>query len=178
MANNIKNRIQIIGTQEQINAVVEKFSTTYERKPMRSHDGLLTYKTKEGSCGWLNEKTDEFTQRVANLQKISKPLPVEEEKLPQGMVKYKYGAMSSLYSLLAENKFTAYVTMVAHYNRNAHLISIESPAECEKDSWINLSGKISDRLDEIFGGKDSFDKYAEENKEAIKACYKTIKQIC
>lgn len=93
-------------------------------------------------------------------------------------VVYEYGAMSSKYELRATNKLTAYATMCAHYNRSAHLIVIYSPVECKEDSWMNFSGKISERLDEIFGGVGSFDKYFEENIEGIKKCHKTIKQAC
>ncbi len=93
------------------------------------------------------------------------------------LITYEYGAMSSKYSLQASNKLTAYVAMVMHYDRSAHLICIYEPIECKEDSWLTFDGKISERLDEIFGGKDSFDKYVEENIEEIKICYNTIKQL-
>lgn len=32
---------------------------------------------------------------------------------------YEYGAMSSKYSLEADNKLTAYAAMIAHYGRHA-----------------------------------------------------------
>lgn len=93
------------------------------------------------------------------------------------MTLFEYGAMSSKYSCEAENKLTAYAAMVLHYQSSAHLIAIYSPKESKEDSWLNMTGKISDRLDEVFGGKDSFDKYLEDNIEEVKKCYKTIKQI-
>lgn len=93
------------------------------------------------------------------------------------MEKYQYGAMSSKYELEAENKLTAYATMVLHFNQSAHLIAIYEPEESKEDIWLNPTGQISERLDIIFGGKDSFDKYLEANIEAIKTCYKSIKQI-
>lgn len=93
------------------------------------------------------------------------------------MTKYQYGAMSSKYELEAEHKLTAYATMVFHYESSAHLIAIYEPIEAKEDSWLNPLGQISDRLDEIYGGKDSFDKYVNENIEAIKICYKSIKKI-
>lgn len=91
--------------------------------------------------------------------------------------KYEYGAMSSRYSLIAENKFTAYATMCLHYRNAPHLVAIYSPAENKSDSWMSFDGKCSERLDEIFGGKDSFDKYLQENIESIRKCYKSIKQL-
>jgi hypothetical protein len=93
------------------------------------------------------------------------------------MEKYQYGAMSSKYQIIADNKLTAYATMVLHYNRSAHLIAIYEPIECKEDSWLNITGQISERLDEIFGGVDSFDKYVDENIEQIKECYKSLTQI-
>ena len=90
---------------------------------------------------------------------------------------YEYGSMSSKYKLEANNKLTAYATMVLHYKSSAHLIAIYEPIECKDDSWLNPMGQISDRLDEIFGGKDSFDKYIHDNIEEVKKSYKSIERI-
>lgn len=83
---------------------------------------------------------------------------------------FEYGAVSSKYSIEADNKLTAYVGMVAHFGRSAHLIALYEPKEIVKnDSWLNpFTGKISARLDEIFGGEGSFDKYVEEHSDEIK----------
>ena len=94
------------------------------------------------------------------------------------MITFEYGAMSSRYSVEAENKLTAYVAMVYHYDRSAHMIALYEPKEIVKDdSWLNPSGAISERLDDIFGGKDSFDKYVDEHIEEVKASLKSIKQL-
>lgn len=93
------------------------------------------------------------------------------------MTKYEYGAMSSKYEITAENKLTAYVAMCLHYQKSSHLIMIYSPESSKEDSWTNFTGQISERLDEIFGGKDSFDKYIEDNIEEIQKCYDSIKQL-
>lgn len=90
---------------------------------------------------------------------------------------YEYGAMSSKFKLLAKNKLTAYATMCLHYQQNSHLMVIYTPEECKEDSWTDLNGQISERLDEVFGGSGSFDKYFENNIEEIKICYKSIEQI-
>ena len=92
------------------------------------------------------------------------------------MKTYEYGAMSSKYSCEAENKLTAYCTICLHYDRNAHLVALYTE-ECKQDSWMSFDGKISARLDEVFGGEGAFDKYLEENVEAVKVCYKSIKQL-
>jgi hypothetical protein len=92
------------------------------------------------------------------------------------MTVFEYGAMSSKYSCMAENKLTAYCTIVLHYDRSAHLVMLYNE-DCKADVWTNFEGKIAARLDEIFGGPDSFDKYCEDNAAAIAACYKTIKRI-
>lgn len=92
---------------------------------------------------------------------------------------FEYGAMSSRYSLQAESKLTAYVAMVAHFGNNNHMIALYEPQEIVKnDSWLNPLGYVSKRLDEIFGGEGSFDKYVEEHIEEVREAYKTIKQIC
>jgi hypothetical protein len=93
------------------------------------------------------------------------------------MITFEYGAMSSKFSCEAENKLTAYCAMCLQYDRSAHLLVIYSPEECKEDNWCSLDGKISERLDEVFGGEGSFDKYLEENKEAVIACYESIKRV-
>ena len=90
---------------------------------------------------------------------------------------YEYGAMSSKYKLKAKNKLTAYATMVLHYNQSNHLVVIYSPESSKADMWTSFTGKVSERLDEIFGGKDSFDTYIKANIEEIKVCYKGIKKL-
>jgi hypothetical protein len=90
---------------------------------------------------------------------------------------YEYGAMSSKYKLEATNKLTAYATMILHYRNSPHLMVVYEPETCKEDSWFNPTGKISERLDEIFGGEGSFDKYLSENIEAVRSCYKTITQV-
>ena len=68
MPNYIKNRIQIIGTPEQIEQVLNRFSTNYEKEIRTSYDGDLVYKDKvTGEFGWLNQKTNEFKLRGREL---------------------------------------------------------------------------------------------------------------
>ena len=97
--------------------------------------------------------------------------------LPLVSTVYEYGVMSSKYKLEAKNKFTAYATMILHYRNSPHLMVVYEPETCKEDCWFNPTGQISERLDEIFGGKDSFEKYLSENIEEVRACYKTIKQV-
>jgi hypothetical protein len=92
------------------------------------------------------------------------------------MKTFEYGAVSSKFSCQAENKLTAYCAMCLHFNYSAHMIALYTE-ECKPDSWLNLTGAISERLDEIFGGPGAFDKYIEENKDLVAACYKTIKRL-
>ena len=92
---------------------------------------------------------------------------------------FVYGAMSSKYSLEAENKLTAYVAMVAHFGQSCPLVALYEPEEIVKnDSWLNPFGNISERLDEIFGGDGAFDKYANEHVKEIRAAMNTIIPIC
>jgi len=92
-------------------------------------------------------------------------------------ITYEYGAMSSLFRLKASNKLTAYATMCLHYRNSPHLLVIYLPESSKQDSWFSFDGKCADRLDEIFGGNDAFDKYLNENIEEIRECYKGIERI-
>ena len=91
---------------------------------------------------------------------------------------FEYGAMSSKYSIEAENKLTAYFAMCVHFGGNAGLIALYSPEDVVKDdSWLSPTGGTQKRLDEIFGGEGAFEKYGDEHVEEIRAAYKTIKQL-
>jgi hypothetical protein len=90
---------------------------------------------------------------------------------------YEYGAMSSKYALQADNKLTAYATMICHFGNSNHLIALYSPEECKNDSWLNITGQVAERIDEVFGGDGAFEKYVEEHVDEIRACYQTIKQL-
>jgi hypothetical protein len=92
------------------------------------------------------------------------------------IIKYEYGAVSSRYSLEADNKLTAYSTIVVHYMNSPHLVVVYVPED--SDNWFSIDGNISERLDEIFGGVGSFEKYLAEHPEEIRACYETIRQLC
>jgi hypothetical protein len=94
------------------------------------------------------------------------------------LITFEYGAMSSRFSCKAENKLTAYVAICIHYDAQNHLVMLYEPAEIVKnDVWTDFSGNVSARLDEIFGGEGSFDKYVDEHIEEIRACYDTIKLL-
>ncbi len=88
----------------------------------------------------------------------------------------EYGIMSSKFKVVANNKYTAYCTMCLHYQHNSHMIAIYTD-EFKEDSWINPSGAISERLDEIFKEHESFDKYFESNIEEVKKAYKSIERL-
>lgn len=88
---------------------------------------------------------------------------------------YKYGAMSSLYKLEADNHFIAIAAMVAHYREQAHLMVVYEPKDCP--SFTNFTGKISARLDEIFINHGGFDKFFSQNTNSISNAYKTIERV-
>lgn len=93
-------------------------------------------------------------------------------------ITFEYGAMSSRYSIEADDKLTAYAAMVYHFGSSNHLIALYEPKEIVKnDSWLNIFGQVAERLDEIFGGEGEFDNYVKEHLDEIKAAYKTIKQL-
>lgn len=64
MPNYIKNRIELLGKPEEVEALLNKFSTHFEQTPSLTHDGELIYVHKEtGETGWLNEKSGKFSRR-------------------------------------------------------------------------------------------------------------------
>ena len=99
------------------------------------------------------------------------------KKESKNNVVYEYGAMSTKYRLVANDKLTAYATMVMHYNRSNHLVAIYVPESSKQDQWTSFTGQVSDRLDEIFGGDGSFDKYFDDNSSEIQNCYDSIEKI-
>lgn len=120
-----------------------------------------TYRTFEGALS-------------AGISKVLKPF----KEYSMRKTKFKYGAVSSVYELEADNKLTAYAAMCCHFDRSAHLIALYGPKEIVKnDCWLNPMGAISSHLDEIFGGEGSFDRYLEEHREGIVNAIKSIKQI-
>lgn len=92
-------------------------------------------------------------------------------------MKFEYGAMSSKYSIEADNKLTAYAGMIIHFGNAAAMIAIYSPEESQKnDSWL-FASPLEARLDEVFGGEGSFFKYLDEHQEEIKAAVDTIEKL-
>lgn len=89
---------------------------------------------------------------------------------------YEYGAMSSKYSIEADDKLTAYAGMIVHFGGNAAMIAIYSPEECKEDSWL-FASPIDKRLDEVFGGDGTFFKYLDEHMDEIKTAIQSIKQL-
>jgi protein gp37 len=128
-----------------------------------------------------NAGTPYFFKQIDKVQAIPDDLMVRQfpkEAKVDKLITFTYGAMSSKYSVQAANKLTAYVCMVAQYDRSAFAVVMYEPEEIvEDDQWCSFDGKIAARLDEIFGGENAFDLYCESHLEEIKACYKTIKQI-
>lgn len=62
MPNHIKNRIELIGSPEDIKSLLEKFSTFYPSEQNRSCDNELTFEM-DGEFGWFDENTTIFTRR-------------------------------------------------------------------------------------------------------------------
>ena len=88
---------------------------------------------------------------------------------------FEYGAMSSKYSIEAEDKLTAYAAMVIHFGGNAQLVALYSPEECKADSWLMVR-PLEPRLDEIFGG-DGFFAYLDAHSDEIRTACDTIKKL-
>jgi hypothetical protein len=63
MPNYIKNRIELTGSKEQVNALIERFSTAYKEEQHKSYDDKNTYNNEGGEYGWLNIATNVFTRR-------------------------------------------------------------------------------------------------------------------
>ncbi len=63
MPNHIKNRIEILGTKDQVKRVVERYNTHHKATLNRAADESIICVGKDGVIGWFNEKTCVFTQR-------------------------------------------------------------------------------------------------------------------
>ena len=85
---------------------------------------------------------------------------------------FEYGAMSSKYSIEADDKLTAYAGMIAHFGGNAAMIALYGPEDCKEAS------PLEDRLNEVFGGGErAFFDYMDNHIEEIRAACDTIKRI-
>lgn len=62
MPNHVKNRIKLIGNDNRVKELVEKYSTFHEAKQCTSFDGDFTF-TKKGDFGWWNKEKKIFIQR-------------------------------------------------------------------------------------------------------------------
>ena len=90
---------------------------------------------------------------------------------------YEYGAMSSKYSIEADNKLTAYAGMIVHFGGNAAMIAIYGPEESKKDSWL-FASPLENRLNEVFGGGEhAFFDYMDNHTDEIREAVGTIKQL-
>lgn len=90
-------------------------------------------------------------------------------------MKFTYGAMSSVYSIEAENKLTAYAAMVIHFKDNPQIVAIYSPEESRADMWL-FATNLQKRLDEIYGGNGEFFKYLDSHEKEIREACNTIKK--
>lgn len=93
------------------------------------------------------------------------------------MITFEYGAVSSKFSVQAENKLTAYAAMIVHYEGQAGLLVIYSPEESKKDCWTTFGHDVMEKVDKTFGGPGAFEKYIREHTEEINKAYGTIKRI-
>ena len=61
MPNHVKNRVEFIGSLEEIKKLIERFSTSFERTLRKAEDGRLIYENKTtGKFGWRDEKENKF----------------------------------------------------------------------------------------------------------------------
>ncbi len=83
MPNHVKNRIEIIGSEKQVKKVLEKFSTSYEKKVNRTSNKKLIICDDSNNefVGWFNDNTNEFEYSSNRGEKI--------KGLPEGF-KYEY----------------------------------------------------------------------------------------
>ena len=90
---------------------------------------------------------------------------------------FEYGAMSSKYSIEADDKLTAYAGMIAHFGGNAAMIALYGPDDCKKDSWL-FASPLEDRLNEVFGGSErAFFDYMDNHTDEIRKAVGTIKKL-
>lgn len=91
-------------------------------------------------------------------------------------MKVEYGIMSSKWSIEAEDKLTAYATILMSMPYEAKMIALYTE-ECKQDSWL-FAEDLEKRIGEIFGGSISdFRAYVDAHIEDIRKANKTIKKL-
>lgn len=63
MPNYIENKITLIGNENSIKQLVEKFSTHYPETEYKTYDGRNICKGKKGELGWYDKETTVFERR-------------------------------------------------------------------------------------------------------------------
>lgn len=102
----------------------------------------------------------------------------KETKEKTALTAYEYGAVSSRFRLLADNKLTAYAAMIIHFGDSAGMLVLYAP-ETKVPEWsIFINGSdVAERVDKVFGGPGEFLNYIKMNKPEIEKCYNTIKRL-
>lgn len=89
----------------------------------------------------------------------------------------EYGIMSSKWSIEADDKLTAYATILISQNRRAGLVVIYNE-ELKSDNWA-FADDLEKRVGEIFGGSPSdFHHFVNTHKNEIRKAFETIKNLC
>lgn len=85
MPNYIKNRLVILGTNQQIEEVFEKYNTHFSAKLATSYDGDIICRNsskEEFTVGWFNPYTTKFKTREDNTERVGLPEKWEMEVKP------------------------------------------------------------------------------------------------
>lgn len=161
MPNHIKNRIELQGSKRDLSVFVKKYSTHFPKSHQRAGDNQLIYKNKEGTIGWFNEETKEFSTREGKGMNKSKfpwwapnviPFIMLRQKgfyplienawtrfpdfnniIPQpNSLDVESGSMGEMgYAILTGNGKNQFMDMAEYYNR-FHKLSFEERMKCIK----------------------------------------------
>lgn len=178
--------------RENLNSEYAKFGFNRDFDAMKEADACILClpcgRSAHLEAGWMKGAGKKVIAYIPQGEKIEPELMygildgialnIQDISAHLNKITFEYGAMSSRFSLEAEDKRTAYAAMVAHFGSSNHLIALYEPKEIVKgDSWLNPFGAVSARLDEIFGGEGEFDKYVDEHIDEIKEAVDTIKRL-
>jgi hypothetical protein len=143
---------------------------------LKNNDWANVYMSNTMTCKEGGEpiKIKEVEEVIPNPN--PSPIMEKEEKPTEGKLIVKYGIMSNLWQVEAEDKLTAYAAILISQGANARFVVIFNE-ELEADNWT-FSKDLIKRIGEIFGGSETdYENYLKSHKEEIQRALHTIKKL-
>lgn len=146
MPNNIKSKLVINGTGEQIFDVLAKYGTHHDAKPNEAFDGRIIYKNAQGQYGWFDEKTNTFERRdQPNFKGVPEGYQVDMEDSY-----FQFPDLNKIVPMPPEMNITAGTStdygIAVIKARNGDYSELDRIMDY---AWVQRDSKIKDREDPI-----------------------------